>query len=281
MGQLGVHVSIQGGLSEAVTRGERLGCEAIQIFTRNQRQWQAAPLHPDHVQVFRDRLAGSIIRSVVVHGSYLMNLASPDAEQLEKSITVLLDEIGRADQLGIPYFVFHPGSHRGTGEAAGLNILIASLNQAVQLTPNSNVRLLIENTAGTASMLGGRFEQFQIILESVDQPERFGICFDTAHAYAAGYPLDTLDDIKRTFEEMDRTIGTENLHVFHVNDSKTVRGSCIDRHEHIGQGCLGFPIFRYLVNAPAFFDCPIILETPGDETEDRRNLQVLKRLRED
>lgn len=280
MGLPGAHVSIQGGLSEAIVRGEALDCAAIQIFTRNQHQWSPPPLKEDHAEAFRKRFVESDIQSIVSHGSYLMNLASPDPEQLEKSFFTLLDEIDRADRLGIPDIVFHPGSHKGEGEAAGLDILSKSLNRAIQETESCSVRLLIENTAGSANMLGGRFEHLREIMEQVNHPERIGICVDTAHAFAAGYDLATSPGILKTFHEMDTVFGLHHIHVFHVNDSKTELGSRRDRHEHPGLGRLGLPVFSYLVNQPEFADHPMILETPGEEKEYRRNIEILKRLKD-
>jgi deoxyribonuclease-4 len=278
MGLPGAHVSIQGGLSEAIVRGEALGCEAIQIFTRNQRQWNPPPLKEEQAEAFRKRFTESAIQSAVSHGSYLMNLASPDPGQLEKSFAALLDEIDRADQLGISDFVFHPGSHKGAGEAAGLDNLSKSLNRAIHATESSSVRLLIENTAGSANMLGGRFEQLQEVIARVNRPDRMGICIDTAHAFAAGYDLSTPDGIRQTFQEMDAVLGLDHVRVFHVNDSKADLGSRRDRHEHLGKGRLGLPVFRYLVRTNDFANCPLILETPGDEADYERNLEILKHL---
>lgn len=279
MALLGAHVSIQGGVSESISRGEALGCEAIQIFTRNQRQWEAPPLKREQAESFRKRFRDSDIQCVVSHGSYLMNLASPEAEQLERSYSVLLDEIDRAEQLGISYFVFHPGSHKGAGEAAGIDILSECLIRALGETKSSQLMLLIENTAGAANTLGGRFEQLQEVLERVNQPDRLGVCFDTAHAFGAGYELSAPKKIERTFAKLDSMIGHETIHVFHLNDSKVAWASHKDRHEHIGDGKIGIDVFKTLVNSKSFQERPMILETPGDADDYRKNLELLKQLR--
>ncbi|HDQ45145.1 MAG TPA: deoxyribonuclease IV [bacterium] len=278
MGLLGAHISTAGGLDQAFDRGERLGCEAIQIFTRNQRRWNPPPLSEKAVAAFRLRYEKSPVRSVVSHGSYLLNLASPDRDRRTKSFSTLLDEIDRAGRLGISCFVCHPGSHRGAGESAGLDSLAETLNRALSERPDSPVRLLLENTAGSGHHLGAQFEQFRYVIDRIEDPSRIGICFDTAHAFAAGAALSTPGEIRDTFGALDAVVGLERIRVFHLNDSKAGSGTRVDRHENIGKGRLGTEIFSFLLHSEVFKDRPMLLETPGGEEGYREDLAALRSL---
>ena len=279
MGLLGAHVSISGGVYKAPERGKKLGCESIQIFSKNQMQWKAKPLTPEDSQKFKEELRKTRIKEVVVHDSYLINLGSPDGEKLQMSRDAFLDEMIRTEILGVKYLVFHPGSHMGKGEEIGLKLIAESLNILIDKAKEaSNVMLLLETTAGQGSNLGYKFEHLKFIMDQVEKKERLGVCFDTAHAFEAGYDISTEEGYERTFKEFDNIIGLEKLKVFHLNDSKTPLGSHIDRHEHIGEGMIGLKAFELLVNDERFKNHPMILETPGGEKYYEYNLKVLRGL---
>ena len=279
MGLLGAHVSISGGVYKAPERGEKLGCESIQIFSKNQMQWKAKPLTPGDSQKFKEELRKTHIKEVVIHDSYLINLGSPDEEKLKKSRDAFLDEMVRAEILGVKYLVFHPGSHMGKGEEIGLKLIAESLNILIDKAKEaSNVLLLLETTAGQGSNLGYKFEHLKFIMDQVEKKERLGVCFDTAHAFEAGYDISTEEGYERTFKEFDNIIGLEKLKVFHLNDSKTPLGSHIDRHENIGEGMVELKAFELLVNDERFKNHPMILETPGGEKYYEYNLKVLRGL---
>lgn len=275
---LGAHVSISKGVYNAPKRGRDLGCEAIQIFSKNQMQWQAKPFTEDDINKFRENVEKYEIKDVVIHTSYLINIGSPEKEKLKKSQDALIDEFHRADQLGIPYIVLHPGSHMGKGEELGLGIIAESINYILDVTKDSNVMLLLETTAGQGSNLGYRFEHLAYLIDKTEQKERIGVCFDTCHVFAAGYDIRTKDAYEETMKKFDDTIGISNLKVFHLNDSKNDLGTRKDRHEHIGKGYIGIDGFRFLVNDERFNDRPMILETPGGEKYYKENLEVLRSL---
>lgn len=275
---LGAHVSISKGVYNAPKRGRDLGCEAIQIFSKNQMQWQAKPFTEDDINKFRENVKKYKIEDVVIHTSYLINIGSPEEEKLRKSQDALMDEFHRADQLGIPYIVLHPGSHMGKGEELGLGIIADSINYILDVTKDSNVMLLLETTAGQGSNLGYRFEHLAYLIDKTEQKERIGVCFDTCHVFAAGYDIRTKDAYEDTMKKFDDIIGISNLKVFHLNDSKNDLGTRKDRHEHIGKGYIGIDGFRFLVNDERFNNRPMILETPGGEKYYKENLEVLRSL---
>jgi len=273
-------MSIAGGVSRALERGRSIGCEAIQIFTKNQRQWKAKPLEPQEIEQFRLKQAETGISPVVAHDSYLINLGSPDETAWQKSLEAYILELERCEALNIPYLVMHPGSHMGSGEETGLRRIAEGLNRAHAATPGFRVITLLETTAGQGTNLGYRFEHLATIREMVEERERVAICFDTCHAFAAGYELRTPEAYAETMAEFERILGFDLLRCFHLNDSKSDLGSHIDRHEHIGHGLLGLEPFRLLLNDPRFADLPGLLETPkGKEMrEDVENLRVLRSL---
>jgi deoxyribonuclease-4 len=275
---LGVHCSISGGIDKSVPRAAALKCTALQIFTKNASQWRAKPIAADEAAAFRTALAASAIRSVVAHDSYLINLAAPPGETRDKSLAACADELERCALLGIPYLVMHPGAHLGDGEATGIARIAEALRTVFAAAP-AEVTILLENTAGQGSYLGRSFEQLAAIMEQVPGG-RFGVCFDTCHAYAAGYDIATAAGCQRVLEEFDRLIGLAHLRAFHFNDSKKGLASHVDRHEGIGSGALGTEVFRFLLTDPRFADVPKILETPkGDSDElDRVNLALLRKL---
>lgn len=280
MGLLGAHVSIQGGVQNAPERAASMGCECIQIFTRNQRQWASKPLQPEQIQGFKTGIQEFGIQAVLTHSIYLINLASPDPTLRSKSENAFLDEMDRCELLGISYLVFHPGSHRKTTEQEGINRLVDSLQNLLGQRPKQKVTLLIENTAGAGNILGANFEQIAEIRDRVGMAGRLEVCFDTAHAFAAGYDLRTSNAYFEILDQFDSHIGLEHLKAFHLNDSRSELDSRYDLHEHIGQGNIGLDTFRCIINDSRFSRLPMVLETPGEEESFRHNLQLLFSLRE-
>lgn len=275
---LGAHMSIAGGLDRAFARGEAVGCTALQIFTKNASQWRGKPIDDAAVRAFRVAWQESVIGPVIAHDSYLINLAAPDAELWEKSKAAFRDELQRCARLGIPWLVMHPGSHRGQGEGAGLLRVVAALREILADSP-VEVGVLLENTAAQGSYLGGRFEHLAEILARVPEG-RLGVCFDTCHAFAAGYDLAGAEGYERVMEEFDRRVGLENLRAFHLNDCQKGLGSRVDRHEQIGRGSIGRASFAALMRDARFTAIPKILETPKGENDawDRINLALLRQL---
>ncbi|MBI5637536.1 MAG: deoxyribonuclease IV [Nitrospinae bacterium] len=277
----GAHMPIAGGVENAPLSGQKTGCAAMQIFTKNSNQWRAKPLDEKSVAAYRQNLAASGISFVASHDSYLINMGSPDAAMREKSLDAFVDEIERAALLGIGCLVFHPGSHMKAGEGEGLIHVADCMNEAIRRTPKqAGVTLTIETTAGQGTNLGYKFEHLAFLIEKVKDKKRVGVCFDTCHVFAAGYELRTEEGYKATWKEFDRVVGLEHLKMFHINDSKKDFGSRVDRHEHLGKGFLGEKPFELLVNDKRFVNIPMVLETPKgkDLSEDVENLAVLARL---
>ncbi len=277
---LGAHMSIAGGVDKAVLRGAGIGCETIQIFTKNTNQWRAKPLGPEEISRFQEARARTGIEPIFAHTSYLINLGSPQEELWERSLASLLLEMERCAALGLPYLVMHPGAHLGAGEEAGLDRITRALNEILARTEESGVMVLLEVTAGQGSNLGWRFEHLARLLEDSFYPERLGVCFDTCHAFAAGYDLRTPEAYAKTFDEFERIIGIRQLKAVHLNDSRGELGSRLDRHEHIGLGRIGLEAFRLLLNDPRLRSLPMVLETPKgpDMKEDVQNLATLRSL---
>jgi len=278
---LGSHMSIAGGLDRAPLRGMQVGCDTIQIFTKSNRQWHARRLGDKEVEAFKASLAATGIGPVVAHDCYLVNLAAPRIAVWKKSVRAFREELERAERLGIPYLVTHPGSHAGAGEAEGIRRVAEALNELHAALPSLCVQVLLETTAGQGSSLGYRFEQLAEILARVEHADRVGICLDTCHVFAAGYDIRTPEGYRKTLEELAACLGLERLKAIHLNDSRGRLGSRLDRHEHIGKGQLGLAAFRHLLNDPRLRHVPMILETPKDDDfvrADRRNLSSLRRL---
>jgi deoxyribonuclease-4 len=273
-------MSIAGGIAKSFTRGEQVGCEAMQIFSKNDRQWKAKPYTPDDVAAFKAEQARTGIGPVIVHCSYLVNLAAAADELWEKSIAAFTDELERCALLGIPAIVVHPGAHTGSGEENGLRREADALNRLFDAGIGAGVTVLLENTAGQGTALGWRFEHLARLLELVERRERLGVCLDTCHLLAAGYDIRTADTYAATMNEFARVVGLEQLKAWHLNDSQKDLGSRVDRHTHIGEGCIGLEAFRLLVNDPRFVDLPMIIETPKgkDMAEDVENLARLRAL---
>ncbi len=282
MPYFGAHESVSGGLHLAFERILQVGGESLQIFTRNQRQWKAAPLSKEEVAEFTLAWKEAGNMPVASHASYLINLGSSKPEQAEKSVVGLADELQRCALLGISFVVFHPGSHGGAGVEQGLANVTAHLDQVIERAGDGcrAVTVLLETTAGQGTGLGYRFEELAYVLENTKYTDRLGVCVDTCHIFAAGYDIRTPQTYAATFAEFDRLIGIDRIRFFHLNDSKKELGSRVDRHEHIGKGCIGLDGFRALVNDPRFSGHAMTLETPkGKElAEDRENLAVLRSL---
>lgn len=275
----GAHVSIAGGIFRAFERGAALGCRAIQIFLKNSNQWKGKPLTDEDCSLFIEARTASAIHPVVAHDSYLINLASPDRELSRKSLDAFVDEMRRANRLRVQFLVMHPGAHMGAGESAGIDRISRALRRALEEV-EPPVMILLENTAGQGSCLGHRFEHLAAIIEGLGGSDRIGVCLDTCHLFAAGYDIRTVGAYQETMREFDRLIGLQRIRIVHVNDSKKELGSRVDRHFHIGQGCIGVEAFRLLLNDPRFEGVPKILETPKGKgiDEDLMNLATLRSL---
>lgn len=270
-------MSIAGGIDRSVERAHTVGATALQVFTRSSRQWSAKPLAAEEARRFRARAgAADLARHSLAHASYLVNLATPDRGLRRRSLAAMRDELSRCAALEIPFLVVHPGSHLGAGEERGMARVVRALDRL--LGDDSEVRVLLEVTAGQGSNLGYRFEQLGWMLSRARHPRRLGVCFDTCHALAAGYEFRDARSYRETFREFDRVVGLEHLCAFHLNDSKHPLGSRKDRHEHIGDGEVGLEAFRLILNDRRFRRLPMVLETPkgADLAEDRRNLEVLR-----
>ncbi len=277
---LGAHMSIEGGVFNAPLRGKKAGCDVIQIFTKNNNRWESKKITDKEITAFKENLNKTGIKAAASHDAYLINLASPNKDVYKKSLTAFYDEIERAEALGLPYLVFHPGAHLGEGEDAGIKQITDSINLLLSKKPQANLMLLLETTAGQGTNIGWRFEQLAKIINLIEQKEKIGVCIDTCHIFAAGYDITTEEGYTKTFEEFDKIIGLKKLKLFHLNDSKKGLASRVDRHEHIGKGMLGLKAFRMLMNDKRFKDIPMILETPkGKEMkEDKINLSTLRSL---
>jgi deoxyribonuclease-4 len=278
----GAHLSIAGGCHHALLAARDYGCETVQLFSKNANQWKARPLTDAEAALFRRTLRQTRLRYPMVHDSYLINLASPDETLYRKSIEAFVEEVQRAEQLGVAYLVTHPGAHVDSGEDAGLQRVASALDEVHRRCPDHRVKVLLETTAGQGTTLGHRFEHLARILQLVADPKRLGVCFDTCHVFAAGYALAPAIEYRRTMKEFDRIIGLKWLKAFHVNDSLKPLGSRVDRHAHVGRGHLGLEPFRLLVNDRRFRNRPMILETPKEEGAkkdmDAVNLATLREL---
>lgn len=272
---------IRGGVWTALQRGARLGCEAVQMFVKNNRQWFGPPLTAATVARFADQRAATGLDLVFGHTGYLINLAGPEGPNRAKSVQSLIQEIQWAAALGLPFLVLHPGAHLGAGESVGLKRVVAALDEVLAATAQLPVRLALETTAGQGSCLGGALWHLAEIFQRVRQPDRLGLCLDTAHLFAAGYDIRTARGWEAVLGEVDTRVGLAQVLAVHLNDSQAGLGSRQDRHAHIGQGHLGRKTFARIVNDPRLSELPGCLETPKspDLHEDARNLAVLRALR--
>lgn len=275
-------MSIAGGYFKSVVAAKDAGCDCVQLFTKNNNQWRAKEITTADVERFKNSLDELGIVDPLSHSSYLINLASPADELWKKSIDAFVVELQRAEALGIPYVVLHPGAFTTSSEEAGLKRIVTALNETHDQTKGIASKCLLETTAGQGSCLGHRFEQLAYIMENVKDPDRLGVCVDTCHIFAAGYPLENEKEYKATFRELNKTVGVKSIKAFHLNDSKKELGSRVDRHEHIGKGCMGLAPFRHLLNDRRFKKIPMYLETEkGDEggrSWDEINLETLRGL---
>jgi deoxyribonuclease-4 len=284
-------MSVAGGVSKAVDRAELHGCEALQIFTKNGNQWRGKPLAADEIRRFRRRLDQTGITPAVSHASYLINLATTDPPLRTLSIDALVDELDRAHALGLLGVVIHPGTCTAGTEPDALRLVADAIRAAFRARPRRKTMVLLEHTAGQGRTLGHRFEHLAAIIDRLDGSARAGVCLDTCHLISSGYDIGTEQGFAHTFDRFDRIVGLDRLRVFHANDSKRPCGSRVDRHEHIGQGCLGLEPFRRLIHDPRFSGLPLLIETakaiaytrpnaivvdPFDET----NLDTLRQLRD-
>jgi deoxyribonuclease-4 len=290
MMRIGAHMSVAGGVSKAVDRAVVHGCETLQIFTKNASQWRGKPLDPSEIRLFRQRVEQTGIAPVVSHASYLINLATTFPVLREQSIAAFVDEIDRAEALGLLGVVIHPGTCTAGSTEDALRLIADAIRIAFKARPRGRTMVLLEHTAGQGRTLGHRFEHLGTVIKHLRGSKRVGVCLDTCHLVASGYDITTAAGYRDTFDQFDRIVGIERLKAFHGNDSKRPCGSRVDRHEHIGQGCLGLEPFQRLLHDPRFAGLPILIETEkthGAEKRgaivadplDVRNLETLRRLR--
>jgi deoxyribonuclease-4 len=275
---LGAHMSIGGGVHTAIERACSIGCTAMQIFVKNNMQWFARPLTRPEIGAFLKHTQRRELLSVFAHANYLINLAATNPQFHANSLRALSEELIRADQLKLSFLVLHPGAHLGAGEEAGLESIIESIDRVLSGIPKIKTRIALETTAGQGSCLGSKFEHLAYIISRVREPERLCICLDTAHIFAAGYDIGSESAVRKIFAQFHRTIGLDGLVAIHLNDSKTARGSRVDRHEHIGKGKIGLAAFRFIMRDRRFRKIPKVLETPKgkDLREDVENLKTLR-----
>jgi deoxyribonuclease-4 len=275
-------MSIAGGCDRAVWAAHAIPFQTVQLFTKNNNRWDGIALTDAHAEAFRSALEQTGLVDPVAHTSYLINLASPDEALRRKSIAAMVEEVERCEKLGIGDLVLHPGAHMGEGEEAGLERVARGLDEVCRRTSGCAVLIDLETTAGQGTCLGHRFEHLRGILDRAGRPERLGVCADTCHIFAAGYPLGTPEEYDETIDRLVRSVGLDRLRVWHLNDSCREFGSRVDRHAAIGDGRMGLEPFRHLVNDPRFRGLPMILETPkgtiDGEDLDVRNARVLRQL---
>jgi deoxyribonuclease IV len=273
-------MSIAGGIGNALLLGKKVACDAIQIFTKSSRQWAGKPYAKEEIEQFRINRKETGITTIIAHDSYLLNLGSPDTSLRKQSVGAFIDELERCEILGVTNLVAHPGAHVGAGESEGIKTIAKSLDEAHKACRGYTVKVTLEITAGQGSCLGYRFEQIGKIMDATKESDRLCVCFDTEHAFAAGYDIRTKEGYERTFAEFNEVIGIDRLAAFHLNDSKKEFNSRVDRHEHIGKGHLGVEAFRLLLNDKRFWGLPMCLETPKgpDLKEDQENLALLRSL---
>jgi deoxyribonuclease-4 len=277
---LGVHISGIGKIYEALEEADRLGCNTMQIFSRSPQRWREHFIGSEDIDEFK-RLQDKLkINPIFIHVPYLINLASPNPALYHASIEAYIEDILEAEILGADYIVTHMGSHKETSEEAGLKRLTDALNMIIAKTKNTHVGILLENTSGSGSWLGYKFIHQKIVLDGLKDKERVGLCFDTAHAYSAGYNIATKDGLDATLKEIDNLAGLKLLKLIHLNDSRDKLGSHYDRHENIGKGKIGLQAMSRIINHPKLKDLPFILETPKrTENDDQMNLKTVRRLR--
>ncbi len=266
--KFGVHISGAGDVRHVVKTAQALECEAVQIFSRNPRGWGSAkPIVKVNGKAMKELLEAIGVETLVVHISYLVNLASPEDRIYKRSYSLLCEDLIRSDELGADYLVIHPGSHKGQGVENGIEQIASSVRKAYNEL-NPKVQILFENVAGAGTEVGGQFEELKLMLDMAELGEKIGICFDTCHAFVAGYEVSTEEGVSSTLETFNNIIGLEKIKLIHANDSKGALGSKLDRHEHIGKGHIGIDGFKAIVNAVPLKSLPAILETPVNSPDD-------------
>jgi deoxyribonuclease IV len=289
MPRLGAHLSVAGGLPCAVARARVHQCEALQIFTKNASQWRARPLPAEEIAAFKQAATDAAIGPIVSHASYLINLATSNPALRTQSVAALGEEMDRAEALGLLGVVLHPGARMNTPENEAIELVVDALARVLSGRPSGHTMILLEHTAGQGTAMGATFEQIAAMLDGVRDKKRLGVCLDTCHLLASGYDICSEEGYRDAFDRFDELIGFDRLQVFHLNDSKKPCGSRVDRHEHIGRGCIGLEPFRRLVNDPRFDHLPMVIETEKTETRvkmgivrdplDEMNLKTLRDLR--
>jgi deoxyribonuclease-4 len=282
-------MSVAGGLPLAIARGKVHQCEALQIFTKNASQWRARPLPDQEIAAFRRAARDAGIAPIVAHASYLINVATANPALRAQSLAALGEEVDRAEALGLLGVVLHPGARLATPAAEAIDLVVRALTQVLHARPEGKTMILLEHTAGQGTAMGATFEEIAAMLDGVRSRKRLGVCLDTCHLLASGYDFCSEDGYNATFERFEELIGFDRLKVFHMNDSKKPCRSRVDRHEHIGRGCIGLEPFRRLVNDPRFDHLPMLIETEKTETReklrivpdplDEMNLRTLRSLR--
>ena len=266
--RLGKHVSIAGGLDKAAIRADKIGCNALQIFIKNPRGWKMRSIDEKEINKLRNNIKRFNLNPLVVHSSYLINIASPKNELWEKSLKVLTKEYLRANKIGAQYFVLHPGNHTGSGVKNGIKKITKALNKLLQKVETSNTIILLENTAGAGTVIGSKFDELYDIINNVNNNDLLGVCFDTCHAFAAGYELNSKNGLEKTINIFEEKIGLDKLKIIHINDSKHKLGSKKDEHAHIAKGLIGKKAFINIINHKKLKDIPFILETPQFDGRD-------------
>lgn len=276
MRRIGVHVSIAGNIWESLERAKALGCNAMQIFSRNPRCWEALELSSADVERFRALKEEYDIKPVVIHVPYIINLATPDDNLYKKSVTAFMEDLERSDLLGAEYFVTHLGSHVGSGEDNGIRRFSGAIDGIIKKVKPKTM-ILLENTAGSGAWIGYKFEHIKRIMDNISDSDRVGVCLDTAHTFESGYDIKTKNGLDKTLNIFDRLVGAGKIKVVHFNDSLSEKGSRVDRHHHIGKGNIGQAAMGRIINHPKLKDAAFILETPKDsDKDDKRNLRITK-----
>ncbi|MGI8689586.1 MAG: deoxyribonuclease IV [Thermomicrobiales bacterium] len=280
MPKFGAHMSISGGCFRSMEWGQQAGCEVVQLFSKNERQWLGKPLTDDDIAKFTDARTRTNVHPVMIHDSYLINLSSPNDDLWGKSINAFRDELLRARALDVPYLNTHPGSHVGSGEQEGLDRMVTALNRLGAEGAYEGVTVLLETTAGQGTNLGAKFEHLSYLIEHVNNPDAFAVCIDTCHIFAAGYDIRTPETYAATMADFDRLVGYDRIKAMHLNDALQPLGDHKDRHAAIGEGHIGLEGFRNVVNDPRLAHLPMVLETPksADCHEDIENIARLRGL---
>lgn len=266
MHMIGPHTSIAAGLHFALVRAHELGANALGMFTKNQRQWKAKPLTNEEITLFAETCASLHFTNnqILVHDSYLINLANPDANKREQSLDAFIDELKRVEQLGLKLLNFHPGSHLAQIDVKE-GLLLVAQNLDIALSETESAIAVVENTAGQGTNLGSSFEELAYLYEHCQRKERIGFCIDTCHAHAGGYDVGSIEGFEKTIDRFDRLLGLDKLAGMHLNDAKAPAASHLDRHESLGEGTIGWPTFEYIAVDPRFEGIPLILETIDSE----------------